>query len=53
MIDLSTAPLGILLLRLALAGQFFAHAGLKLFVFKPAGTVAISSLWVCRAGLRM
>lgn len=38
MIDLSTAPLGILLLRLALAVLFFAHAGLKLFVFKPAGT---------------
>lgn len=38
MIDLSTAPWGILLLRLALAALFFAHAGLKLFVFKPAGT---------------
>ncbi|PZO64292.1 MAG: DoxX family protein [Paracoccus denitrificans] len=38
MIDLSTAPWGVLLLRLVLAGLFFAHAGLKLFVFKPAGT---------------
>lgn len=39
MIDATTAHWGILLLRLALAGLFFAHAGLKLFVFKPAGTV--------------
>ncbi|NPD16353.1 DoxX family protein [Xinfangfangia sp. D13-10-4-6] len=39
MIDLSTASWGILLLRLALAALFFAHVGLKLFVFKPAGTV--------------
>ncbi|ARO15859.1 DoxX family protein (plasmid) [Ketogulonicigenium robustum] len=39
MVDLSSAPWGILLLRLALAALFFAHAGLKLFVFKPAGTV--------------
>ncbi|ARO14918.1 DoxD-like protein family protein [Ketogulonicigenium robustum] len=39
MIDLSTAPYAILILRLALAVLFFAHAGLKLFVFKPAGTV--------------
>lgn len=38
MIDLNTAPYAALLLRLALAGLFFAHAGLKLFVFKPAGT---------------
>lgn len=39
MIDFATAPWGILLLRLSLAALFFAHAGLKLFVFKPAGTV--------------
>lgn len=39
MIDLTTAPYAILLLRLALAALFLAHAGLKLFVFKPAGTV--------------
>ena len=39
MIDLATAPYAILLLRLALAVLFLAHAGLKLFVFKPAGTV--------------
>lgn len=38
MIDLSSAPWGILLLRLALAALFFAHVGLKIFVFKPAGT---------------
>lgn len=40
MIDLSSAPWGILLLRVALAALFFAHVGLKLFVFKPAGTAA-------------
>lgn len=38
MIDLSTGPYAALLLRLSLAGLFFAHAGLKLFVFTPAGT---------------
>lgn len=39
MFDASTAPYAALLLRLALAVLFLAHAGLKLFVFKPAGTV--------------
>lgn len=39
MIALDTAPYAALLLRLALAVLFLAHAGLKLFVFKPAGTV--------------
>lgn len=39
MIALDTAPYAALLLRFALAGLFSAHAGLKLFVFKPAGTV--------------
>ena len=38
MMDPVTAPWGVLLLRLALAVLFFAHVGLKLFVFKPAGT---------------
>ncbi|WP_370675059.1 DoxX family protein [Pleomorphomonas sp. PLEO] len=38
MIDLATGPYAALLLRLSLAGLFFAHAGLKLFVFTPAGT---------------
>ena len=38
MIDTRTAPYAALLLRLALGGLFFAHAGLKLFVFTPAGT---------------
>ncbi len=38
MIDVSTAAYGVLLLRVALAILFFAHAGLKFFVFKPAGT---------------
>ena len=38
MFDTVTAPYGILILRLALGGLFLAHAYLKLFVFKPAGT---------------
>lgn len=37
MLDIATAPYGVLLLRVALGGLFLAHAGLKLFVFKPAG----------------
>ena len=38
MIDTRTAPYGIFFLRLALGGLFLAHAGLKIFVFTPAGT---------------
>jgi putative oxidoreductase len=38
MIDSRTAPYAALLLRLSLGGLFLAHAGLKLFVFTPAGT---------------
>jgi putative oxidoreductase len=38
MIDSRTAPYAALLLRVSLAVLFFAHAGLKLFVFTPAGT---------------
>ena len=38
MTDVRTAPYGALLLRLALGGLFLAHAGLKIFVFTPAGT---------------
>jgi putative oxidoreductase len=38
MIDSRTAPYAALLLRVSLAILFFAHAGLKLFVFTPAGT---------------
>lgn len=33
-----TAPYAALLLRVSLAILFFAHAGLKFFVFTPAGT---------------
>lgn len=36
----STADLGATLLRVTLGGLFLAHAGLKLFVFTPAGTQA-------------
>jgi len=38
MIDSRTAPYAALLLRVSLAVLFFTHAGLKLFVFTPAGT---------------
>lgn len=37
MIDDKTAPYAALLLRLSLAALFLAHAGLKFFVFTPAG----------------
>ncbi|MGD0639401.1 MAG: DoxX family protein [Roseiarcus sp.] len=38
MIDTRTAPYAALLLRLSLGALFLAHAGLKIFVFTPAGT---------------
>ncbi|MCP8939644.1 DoxX family protein [Alsobacter sp. SYSU M60028] len=38
MIDNRTAPFAALALRLSLGVLFLAHAGLKLFVFTPAGT---------------
>lgn len=38
MIDPRTAPYAILILRVALGLLFLAHAGLKAFVFTPAGT---------------
>lgn len=38
MIDTRTAPYAALLLRLSLGALFLAHAGLKFFVFTPAGT---------------
>lgn len=38
MIDNRTAPYAALMLRLMSGGLFLAHAGLKLFVFTPAGT---------------
>ena len=38
MIDPRTAPYAALLLRVALGVLFLAHAGLKIFVFTPAGT---------------
>jgi putative oxidoreductase len=38
MIDSRTAPYGALLLRVSLGILFLAHAGLKFFVFTPAGT---------------
>jgi putative oxidoreductase len=38
--DSRTAPYAAFLLRLTLGLLFFAHAGLKIFVFTPAGTAA-------------
>ena len=38
MIDTRTAPYAALILRVTLGILFLAHAGLKIFVFTPAGT---------------
>ncbi|MBO9123704.1 MULTISPECIES: DoxX family protein [unclassified Rhizobium] len=38
MTDIRTAPYAALILRVALGLLFLAHAGLKIFVFTPAGT---------------
>lgn len=38
MIDTRTAPYAALILRISLGILFLAHAGLKIFVFTPAGT---------------
>jgi len=38
MIDNRTAPYAVLILRVTLGVLFLAHAGLKFFVFTPAGT---------------
>ena len=38
MIDTRTAPYAALILRVTLGALFLAHAGLKIFVFTPAGT---------------
>lgn len=43
MIDARTAPYAVFGLRLALAVLFLAHAGLKIFVFTPAGTAQFFS----------
>lgn len=43
MIDSRTAPYAALVLRLALGILFLAHAGLKIFVFTPAGTAGFFS----------
>lgn len=40
MIDVRTAPYAALLLRVSMGALFLAHAGLKIFVFTPAGTAA-------------
>jgi len=38
MIDIRTAPYAAFILRVTLGALFLAHAGLKIFVFTPAGT---------------
>lgn len=40
MVDTHTTPYAALLLRLSLGALFLAHAGLKVFVFTPAGTAS-------------
>ena len=40
MIDTKTAPYAALILRVSLGILFLAHAGLKFFVFTPAGAAA-------------
>ncbi|HEY1943532.1 MAG TPA: DoxX family protein [Roseiarcus sp.] len=44
MIDTRTAPYAAFVLRVALGLLFLAHAGLKIFVFTPAGTVHFFSM---------
>jgi putative oxidoreductase len=66
MIDAKTAPYAALLLRLTLGVLFLAHAGLKIFVFTPAGTAGffqsiglpgalayITIVWEVAGGLAM
>jgi putative oxidoreductase len=43
MTDTRTAPYAALILRLSLGILFLAHAGLKIFVFTPAGTASFFS----------
>ena len=38
--DVNKADLGAMILRVSMGVLFLAHAGLKLFIFTPAGTVA-------------
>ena len=49
MIDPRTAPYAATALRVALGILFLAHAGLKLFVFTPAGTCSSSAASACPA----
>ena len=51
MIDTRTAPYAALLLRVTLGFLFLAHAGLKLFVFTPAGTAQFFASLGLPAGL--
>lgn len=51
MIDTRTAPYAALALRVALGVLFLAHAGLKVFVFTPAGTAQFFSSLGLPAGL--
>lgn len=50
MIDTRTAPYAALTLRVVLGLLFLAHAGLKIFVFTPAGTAGFLNLSVFPAG---
>lgn len=43
MLDIKTAPYAALILRLSMGVLFLAHAGMKFFIFTPAGTAAFFS----------
>ena len=51
MINTRTVPYAALLLRLTLGGLFLVHAGLKIFVFTPAGTAQFFTSIGLPAGL--
>lgn len=51
MIDTRTAPYAAFVLRVALGVLFLAHAGLKVFVFTPAGTAQFFASLGLPAGL--
>ena len=51
MIDTRTAPYAAFALRVALGVLFLAHAGLKVFVFTPAGTAQFFASLGLPAGL--
>ena len=47
MVDTRTAPYAALILRVTLGILFLAHAGLKIFVFTPAGAAQFFGCSAC------